>query len=208
MNAASRQLADVATAPQAASRTAVVVGAAGASLQVIGGVIETVDRVKATEPGFALRTTVIALAYVMLLVTVLALAGSGAVGRGAVARYGLVMAGLGWVLSAAAQLVLQADVDLAEQALFPIATIAIGIGIVGAGVGVVRSGRWRGWRRWVPLRCGLYPFVVVFPVFAAIGEPSFLVLSGWGACWLGLALALRGSGGRGTLVRGRSRRWP
>lgn len=208
MSAASRQPADVAMAPQAVSRTAVVLGAAGASLQFLGGLIETVDRVQAGEPGFTLRTTVIAVAYVMLLMTVLALAESGMAGRGTVARYGLAVAGFGWALSAAAQWMLQADVDLAEQVLFPIATIAIGAGMVAAGIGVVRSGRWRGWRRWVPLLCGLYPFVVVFPVFAAVGEPNFLVLSGWGACWLGLALALLGSGGRSTLVSGRSRRWP
>lgn len=207
MGAASGHLGNVATAPQSVSGKAVVLGAAGAALQVVGGLIETVDRVKAGEPGFTLRTSVIAIAYLLLLVTVLALARSGVVGRGGVAKYGLVMAGTGWALSAAAQLMLQVDVDIANRVLFPIATIAIGIGMVAAGIGVVRAGRWRGWSRWAPLLCGLYPFVVVFPVFAAVGEPNFLVLSGWGACWLALSLALRG-GGRSTLLSGRSRRWP
>lgn len=68
--------------------------------------------------------------------------------------------------------------------------------MVAAGIGVVRSGYWRGWCRWTPLLCGLYPFVVIFPVFAAIGEPNFLLLSGWGALWLGLALPLRDDGER------------
>jgi hypothetical protein len=190
MGAVSGQLADIATARHAVSRKAVVLGATGAALQILGGVLETVDRVNAGEPGFAVRTMVIAVAYLMLLVTVLALARSGVAGRATATRYGLAMAGAGWALSAAAQLVLQVDVDLAEKALFPIATIAIGAGMVAAGIGVVRAGRWRGWRRWAALVCGLYPFLVVFPVFAAVGEPNFLVLSGWGACWLGLALAL------------------
>jgi hypothetical protein len=54
----------------------------------------------------------------------------------------------------------------------------------------------------MPLLCGVYPFAVVFPVFAAVGEPSFLVLSGWGVCWLGLALALRGAGERRATAPG------
>jgi hypothetical protein len=162
-------------------------------LQVLGGVLESVDRVKAGEPGFALRTTVMAVAYVMLLVLVLALARSGVAGRGKLARYGLVMAGAGWALSVVAQLALRTEVDLAEQVLFPTATVVIGIGMVAAGTAVRRAGHWRGWRRWGPLLCGLYPFAVIFPVFAAKGEPNFLVLSGWGACWLGVAVALRNS---------------
>jgi hypothetical protein len=191
MSALSGHPVDVTTTRQAVGPKAVVLGATGAVLQILGGVIETIDRVKAGEQGFALRTTVIALAYVMLVVIVLALARSGVAGRGPLARGGLVAAGAGWVLSAAAQLVLQVDVDLAEQVLFPIATVAIGAGMLSAGIGVVRAGGLRGWRRWTPLLCGVYPFAVIFPVFAALGEPNFLVLSGWGACWLGVALALR-----------------
>jgi hypothetical protein len=59
-----------------------------------------------------------------------------------------------------------------------------------AGIGVLRARRRRGWHRFVPLLCGLYPFAVIFPVFAATGAANFLVLSGWGACWLALAAAL------------------
>lgn len=182
--------AAIATPWQSVSRTAVALGAAGAVLQILGGVVETVDRVRAGEPGFGLRTTVIGVAYLMLLVTVLALGRSGVVGRGWIARHGLAVATAGWGLSAVAQLVLQVDVDLAERVLFPVATIGVSVGMVAAGGGVLRARRWRGWRRWVPLLCGLYPLAVVFPVFAATGRPVFLALSGWGACWLVLALAL------------------
>lgn len=182
--------ATVETSSPSVSRTAIALGGLGAGLQILGGLLETVDRVRVGEPGFGVRTTVIGAAYLLLVLTVLALARSGATGRGAVARFGLVVAGAGWVLSAVAQLVLRADLDLAEQVLFPIATTAIGVGMVAAGVGVLRTRRWRGWRRWMPLACGAYPFAVTFPVFATAGEPNFLVLSGWGACWLVLALAL------------------
>jgi hypothetical protein len=58
------------------------------------------------------------------------------------------------------------------------------------GVAIIRARRWRGWRRVIGLVCGLYPFLVLFPTFAATGGPNFLVLSGWGACWFALGLAV------------------
>jgi hypothetical protein len=100
------------------------------------------------------------------------------------------VAGAGWVLSAVAQLVLNIDSDVAEKALFPIATIAIGAGMLVVGIDVLRARRWSAWRRWVPLVCGVYPFVAIFPSFAAAGQPNFPVLTGWGLCWLFLAVAL------------------
>ena len=182
--------ASVETSSPSVSRTVIALGGLGAGLQILGGVLETVDRVRAGEPGFGVRTTLIVAAYLLLMLNVFVLARSGAAGRGAVARYGLLVAAAGWVLAVVAELVLRADVDLAEQVLFPIAFTAIGAGMVAAGVGVLRTRRWRGWRRWMPLACGAYPFAVMFPVFATAGQPNFLVLSGWGVCWLVLALAL------------------
>lgn len=190
MTADSRHHPPAATVHTPPARGAIVLGAAGALLQALGGVLETVDRVTVGEPGFALRTTLIGAAYLLLVGAVVALARSGAAGPGVAGKAGLGVAGAGWVLSAVAQLVLNADAALAEQVLFPLATVAVGAGMAMAGVAVVRARRWLGWRRWVPLLCGIYPFAVIFPVFAATGGPSFPVLSGWGLCWLILAGAL------------------
>ena len=198
MSVESAPAVDGSTARRPVSRRAAGIGAAGATLQVLGGVLETIDRVKAGEPGFALRTVVMAVAYVLILVMVLAIARSGVASHGKLARYGLVMVIAGWALSVVAQLALRTSVDLAEQVLFPTATIMIGAGMLVAGTAVLRAGRCRGWRRWAPLLCGLYPFAVVFPVFAAKGEPDFLVLSGWGACWLAVAFALLGATDAGS----------
>lgn len=184
------QAGAIATPSWSAIRATISLGGLGAVLHVLGGLLETFDRVRVGEPGFALRTTVIGAASLLLVATVVALAHSRAPGRGAVARYALVVAGVGWVSSAVAQLVLRVDVGLAEQLLFPTATAAIGAGMVMAGVAVLRARRWRGWQRWVPLVCGAYPFAVMFPVFALVGGPHFLVLSGWGLCWLVLTAAL------------------
>jgi hypothetical protein len=162
----------------------------GAFLQIAGGILESVDRVLPGEPGFTSRTSVIGIAYLLLLAAVIGLGRTGAAGGGWPARVGLVVAGLGWVLSAVAQFVLSVDLDLAEKVLFPVATILIAVGMIVAGVGVLRAHQWTGWHRGAPLICGLYPLLVIFPVFAATGGPNFLVLSGWGACWLALGVSL------------------
>lgn len=162
---------------------------AGALFQIAGGIVETLDPVPPTQPGFVLRTSIIGIAYLMLSAGVLGLARSKAAGSGLPARLGLATAGLGWLLSCVAQFVLQVDFDLAGMILLPIATAALGLGMIVAGVGVIRAGLWRGWRRGIPLMCGLYPFLVIFPSFAAMAEPVFLVLSGHGIAWAVLALA-------------------
>jgi hypothetical protein len=168
------------------TRAAILAGIVGALLQMAGGIVETVDRVEHGEPGFAWRTSVIGIAYLLLLGTLVAVARSGVGGRAA--RLGFAMTAGGWVMSAVAQFVLQVNFDLAEQVLFPVATMLIGIGMMVAGIPLFRA--WIGWRRVTALACGVYPFAVLFPWFAAAGGPNFLVLSGWGACWLALALAL------------------
>jgi hypothetical protein len=111
------------------TRVPAVLGLVGALLQVCGGILESVDRVRPGEAGFGL------------------------------------------------------------QVVFPVATILIGVRMTVVGIFVYRGHRWAGWRRAIPLVCGLYPFLVIFPAFAAAGGPNFLVLAGWGACWVALAAA-------------------
>lgn len=171
-------------------RWAAAAGIAGGLLQTVGGVVETVDRVLPGEPGFVPRTSIIGIAYLMLAGAVL---GVGALDVAAPRRYawiGLGVAAFGWLLSAVAQFVLQIDFDLAVAVLFPLSNALIGIGMLTVGVLALRARRWRGWRLATPLICGLYPFLVIVPVFAANGGPVFLVLSGWGACWMLLGLAM------------------
>ena len=178
------------SSPRASSRALVLLALLGALLQTLGGVLETLDRVEAGSPGFGFRPGLIGLAYLCLLGAVIELRRSTTAGRGRVVRVALMVAGAGWVLSAVAQLVLNIDSDVAEKALFPIATIAIGAGMLVVGIDALRARRWSAWRRWVPLVCGVYPFVAIFPSFAAAGQPNFPVLTGWGLCWLFLAVAL------------------
>jgi hypothetical protein len=156
-----------------------VAGLVGALLQILGRILETVDRVRPAEPGFVFRMSLIVIAYLMLTVAVIGLARSGVAGQGWLPRLGLAVACFGWILAAVADFVLQVNVDLAEKVLFPAAIVMVGFGMLLAGVAALRAHRLRGWRRVTPLICGLYPFLVIFPAFAASGAPNFSSCPAW-----------------------------
>lgn len=163
------------------------IAAIGALIQIGWCVVESLDPIS-DSAGFGPRAGVAVLSHLMLLVGVIDLARSRAIGDGWPARIGCAVAALGWGLLAAAQI--QVRIGLGEQ-LFYFAEPFIGLGMVAAGIGAARAGWWRGWARWVPLVCGLYPFVVGFPAYALTGGPSPLAFGGWALCWLALAVALR-----------------
>jgi hypothetical protein len=162
---------------------------AGALLHLAVGIVQFLDPVDPAHPGllFTIATTT---SHLMVLTGVLALAVSGAAGSGWLPRIGLPLAGLGWALTAVAELTVWADFSLAK-ALFGIADPLIGVGMILTGSAVLRTGRWSGWRRFAPLACGLYPFAIELPAFAAFGIPNTPAITGIGLGWLALGFALR-----------------
>ena len=166
------------------------IGMVGASIQLAGGVLETIDRALPDDPQFVARTAIIGVAYLLFLATLLGLEFSGAAGHRALSHVGLLVAAAGWILYSAAQFVLSTNFLFAETVLFPTGTILIGVGMTLVGIAALRTRVWAGWRRYIVLLCGLFPFLAIFPIFALTGGPSFVVLSGWGACWLALGVAI------------------
>lgn len=80
------------------------------------------------------------------------------------------------------------------DALYGISSVIIGIGLIGAGVAVLRAGAWRGWRRWLPLALGIYVFVPMFPAMFGGFLAARLAITGWMLLFalLGWALAREG----------------
>lgn len=74
---------------------------------------------------------------------------------------------------------------------FGVATLLITAGMLLAGVAMLRSGHWRGWRRFAPLACGLFVPLILGPAFALPGYAANYAIGVWGMCWLLLGLALR-----------------
>jgi hypothetical protein len=63
------------------------------------------------------------------------------------------------------------------------------LGLIVAGIAILRSRRWTSPLRWLPLATGLCPLTI--PVGLALGDvPHFLAIALWGACWAALGAAL------------------
>lgn len=78
-----------------------------------------------------------------------------------------------------------------ESPLIPIGSMLTALSMVAYGVVVVRRNVAVGAGRWAPLTVGLYPFVAMFPVLAATGEPSYLLIGLWGIPMAGVAATLQ-----------------
>jgi hypothetical protein len=143
-----------------------------------------------TTAGFYIAQGWFFIHHFGLLLVLVALALSGAVGKSSFARAGAWAAVIGMVALALSELLAMryADwpSDTANAGLmgtcYGIAVTVIGFGMLAAGVGVLRAGAWRGWRRWMPLAIGIATFAVVMPgmfggfVVARLAICSWLLL--------------------------------
>ncbi|MBX7112237.1 MAG: hypothetical protein K1X87_10395 [Dehalococcoidia bacterium] len=112
---------------------------------------------------------------------------AGALGRGRWAAAGHQLAFWGMVLLAVTEFV---AIEAAESlypsgrtdildALYGVATVAIGVGFVVAGAIGVRRGTYADWRRWIPLAIGVYVFVPMFPALVSGFVGARLGIMGW-----------------------------
>ncbi len=122
-----------------------------------------------------------------------ALALSGAAGTGLLGRLGLGLACLGALMLAVAEVITE-GAPAASDTLFAVAPNLVGLGLVLAGIAVLRTGRWTGWRRYVALTLGIYVFVVMTPVIIVAGGPPAVPAIGallvWEVLWVLLAVAV------------------
>jgi hypothetical protein len=71
-------------------------------------------------------------------------------------------------------------------------TVLWSVGLFAVGLAAVRSRRWRGWTRAVPLLIGVFYFAVPLPLMFVLGHPPVYLLGiGWGALWTAWGMALR-----------------
>ncbi|HVM35875.1 MAG TPA: hypothetical protein VM784_11085 [Actinomycetota bacterium] len=76
------------------------------------------------------------------------------------------------------------------DALYGVSSMAVGAGLIMLGTAAIRTGRWTGWRRYVPLLLGLWVFVPMTPALFASFVLGRLTIGGWMALFglLGYAL--------------------
>ena len=128
-----------------------------------------------------------AVQHIGLILGLLALPASGAIGAARYGRLGLYVAVAGLVILTGAELwaITAADAAMGSAQLAPldtaygIASTMAGVGLVAAGIAAVRSGRWQGWARYLPLALGIYVFVPMFPAMFGPFVAARLAITGW-----------------------------
>jgi hypothetical protein len=143
-----------------------------------------------TTAGFYVAQTWFFIHHFGLVLVLVALALSGAVGNGRLGRWGAWTAVIGMVALTLCELLAMRYADgLAATAnaglmgtCYGISVSVIGLGMLAAGIGVLRTDVWHGWRRWTPLAIGIATFAVVTPgmfggfVIARLAIGSWLLL--------------------------------
>lgn len=121
-----------------------------------------------TDTGFAVAQAWFAVHHIGLVLLLVALAGHPAIG-GRVSRAGAWLAVVGMVGLSLAEVYAirfgdwEQEAATAMGAAYGVTVNAIGLGLVAAGVGTLRTRRWAGWHRWMPLAVGVAVFLVVAP---------------------------------------------
>lgn len=138
---------------------------------------------------------IVIVANTLVLVGVIGLARSGAAGEGWLGRVGLGIALLASALFLPFEVLVAVNLELGG-ALLGICALAQGLGLLLAGIAVLRAGRWSSWHRFTPLSCGLYTFLVLIPALALSPEGyNAWALAGWQIPFalLGVALYQQGA---------------
>jgi hypothetical protein len=157
--------------------------AIGGLMLVVLGVIGAFWPAAASAPWFVAAGVAAALLVVAIL---------GLRARAAdipVARHALAAAAVAMTLFALAHFYALVDQDLAIL-LFSVFMVLTALATIVAGVAILRAGTDQGWRRVVPLVCGVWPILTI-PAGAALGDiPHFLAIAVWGMCWIALGVSL------------------
>jgi hypothetical protein len=167
-----------------ASSMICIVGSAGAvlfSLALIAG-FEPAD-----ESPYLLPI------YVATLAGVAALAITG-VAAGGTGRAGVGIAGGGLLGFIIAEVTAPGPTS---EVLYGIVPLVTALGMALTGVAVLRSRRWSGWHRYVPLAVGAWIVVVVIPVIVLVGGPgtggaaaAVAAIGAWHLLWAALGVAV------------------
>ncbi|PZF79751.1 hypothetical protein [Jiangella anatolica] len=171
------------------SRLPGAIGLVAGAIGVVAGLVlilypAAVDEDQYSYPfgatGFAISQIVLLVRDLGLAILLASLWSSGAIGRSRLGRVGVA----GSVLAMVALAVLEAVSIIAEDdidvgAAYGLASFAIGLFAVLAGIAVLRAKIWTGRRRYLPLSLGVYVFVPMTPGILAGYVVEQLVIAGW-----------------------------
>lgn len=139
-----------------------------------------------------------ALQHVGLLIGLLALGWTGALGRSTLGRVGHLVAVASMAGFAVTEIAaIAAAHDTKDSPLvgllgaaYGVFSIALGAALVVEGIAVLRAKVWQGWRRWIPLALGVWVFVPMLPALALSFTGARFAIAGWMLLFAALGWAL------------------
>ena len=148
--------------------------------------------------GFTVLQVWFFVQHVGLLAGIVALAGAGVMAPGRSARWGTVLGAAGMALLAVTELIAigarnstyPGDGTGLLDALYGTSSVAVGVGMILAGVAVRRGGRWIGWRGAVVLVAGIFVFVPMMPALVGPFILARLAITVWMLLFAALGYAL------------------
>lgn len=161
---------------------------AGALLQAVLGI--PLASLQAEQPPLWQIAAANAFSHLLLIAGIAGLAASRVAGRGRLALVGVMLTQLGLVLLSVAELIWATAGEDAAVPFYSGGTLALMVGLIVLGVGVLRTGRWRGWQRFSVLATGLFIPLILLPAFTLPGYAPNYAIGAWGICWLLVGLAL------------------
>lgn len=151
-----------------------------------------------TLEGFRIIQSWFFVHHLGLVALLIGLALSGAVGDGKIVRAGAWLGVIGMLMLTGMELYAMRFAEWSTQAAnegpmgagYGISTSLVGLGMLVAGVGVLRARVWSGWPRFLPLLLGLSLFLVVTPGMFAGYALARLAIGTWMALFAALGWGL------------------
>ncbi len=151
-----------------------------------------------TAGGFTVIQIWFFVQHVGLLSGIAALARAAVMAQGRSARWGSGLAVSGMALLAVTELIAitarnstyPGDGTGLLDALYGVSSVAVGVGLILAGIAVRRGGRWSGWRGLVVLVAGIFVFVPMMPALMGPFVLARLAITAWMLLFAALGYAL------------------
>ncbi|WP_299932461.1 hypothetical protein [uncultured Nocardioides sp.] len=151
-----------------------------------------------TAGGFTVIQVWFFVQHVGLLAGIAALARAGIMVQGRSALWGVGLAVTGMALLAVTELIAilarrstyPGDGTGLADALYGVSSVAVGVGLILAGIAVRRGGRWTGWRGLVVLVAGIFVFVPMMPALMGPFILARLAITVWMLLFTALGYAL------------------
>lgn len=140
-------------------------------------------------PHHIVALSVYALTDVLVVVTLASLLRTQACGHGIAATIGLAIAAFGYLLDVPGELLTETS-RRAATTLSSVGVSLFAVGMIVAGIALLRARRWHGWHRFVPLGLGAYIPLVLIPSLV-LGRGPDLTFALLGVLYIVLGLAVQ-----------------